>query len=357
METCEYNKGDYPTYENFLRERYYKKNRPTEIHFELTQKCNLRCRHCMFTHESSDELTTEEIFAALTELEKTGVIFLSISGGEVFTRKDIGQILDFLIEHRFLLTLYTNGTLLMPNHIKKVVALQPRSVPISVYGATSEVHDALTGMHGSFEKTIGSIRALRAEGLNPVFKGFLLKNNFHQRKMMVDLAHSLDVVHSFDYKMIPLETGKVTNLSEGLSIDQIRQLYFEVDREGLILRNDLKVITRDNQLPPGGNVICNGGIFNGCIGSTGDVYPCPVLRLRMGNIREESFRTIWSTDLIDPLRYMQKEDLKTCMACSALEHCNRCPGVAWLETGDYLGPAPAAICSIYKTLASDSERR
>jgi radical SAM protein with 4Fe4S-binding SPASM domain len=311
----------------------------------------------MFTHESRDELLTDEVFRVILELKNFGVFNLSLSGGEIFTRKDIGEILDFFMEYRFLLVIYTNGTLLTPHYIEKIASLKPQNVDISFYGATADVHDAVTGMKGSFDKTIGNVRALRESHVNVVFKGFLLRHNFHQRGMMVELANSLDVLYSFDFKMIPMETGDLTNLSEGLTIDQIRQIYYEVDREGLVLRNNTKIITRDNQLPPGGNIICNGGIINGCIGPSGDVYPCPILRIRIGNIREKAFQKIWFTDSIDPLRYMRKEDLKTCIACSALEYCNRCPGVAYLETGDYLGPAPNAVCRVHKALALDAERR
>jgi radical SAM protein with 4Fe4S-binding SPASM domain len=357
MDTCEYKPKPLNSYEDFMVEKYWKRKRPSEIHFELTQKCNLRCAHCMFTHESLDELSTEEVFSVLLELKKLGVLNLSLSGGEIFMRKDIVRILDFILEHRFLLVIYTNGTLLTPHHIEKIAALRPQNVDISVYGATADVHDAITLVKGSFDKTIRNIKALRESGVKVVFKGFLLRSNFHQRREMVELANSLNVLYSFDYKMIPMEAGHLANLSEGLTIEQIKQIYYEVDREGLVLRNNVKIISRDNQLPPGGNVICNGGIVNGCISAGGDVYPCPVLRMKLGNIRDESFEKIWATDEIDPLRYMRREDLKTCIACSALEFCNRCPGVAYLETGDYLGPAPAAVCSIHKALASEVERR
>ncbi len=191
MATCEYKPKPLNSYEDFMAEKYWAKNRPISIHFELTQKCNLRCIHCLFTHESKDELSTTEIFNILRMLKEIGVFNLSLSGGEIFMRKDIGEILDFLRIHRFMLTLYTNGTLLNASFIEKIVASKPLSVEISVYGATENVHNAVTRVSGSFQKTIGNIKELLYANVSVLFKGFLLKENFHQRRQMIELASQL----------------------------------------------------------------------------------------------------------------------------------------------------------------------
>jgi radical SAM protein with 4Fe4S-binding SPASM domain len=154
--------------------------------------------------------------------------------------------------------------------------------------------------------------------------------------------------------MIPMENGDTKNLSAGLTNVQLKKIYQEVAEEGLILRNNVKIKSRESQLPQGGGVICNPGRINGCIGSNGDVFPCPILRLTIGNIREKSFEEIWETDKIDPIRYMKQSDLKECSDCSIISSCNRCPGVAYLETGNYLGPAPFSVCSKYKSLVNAS---
>jgi radical SAM protein with 4Fe4S-binding SPASM domain len=356
MDTCEFKANSLNSYEDFMVERYWKKNRPMSIHFELTQRCNLRCIHCLFTHESRDELTTDEVCGIVMQLKNLGVFNLSLSGGEIFTRKDIRDILDFLRRERFIVNLYTNGTLLTDFLIESIVALKPSGIDISIYGASEDVHDAITRIPSSFHRTLQSIRRLSEARMPVAFKGFLLRENFHQRWQMIELANTLGVVYSFDFNLIPMENGSINNLSTGLTMEQLKTIYREVDREGLILRNNVKLTGRGNQLPQGGSVICNPGRINGCIASNGDVFPCPTLRIPMGNLREMSFEEIWKTDKIDSLRYMKVEDLKTCSVCPTLRYCNRCPGVAYLETSDYLGPAPAAVCSKYKSL-TDLERR
>ena len=353
MDTCEHALDLMKTFDGFMNEKYWAKNRPINIHFELTQRCNLRCIHCLFTHEVRDELTTNEILLIIEQLRKLGVISLSLSGGEIFTRGDVGEIFNFLSGERFLLTLYTNGTLINDSLLDTIAALKPFRIEISVYGATPDIHDAVTNVPGSFQKSIHNMKVLSEMGISVIFKGFLLKHNFHQRCQMMELARHMGIEYAFDFNLMPMENGKLDNLAAGLTINQIRSIYHEVNNEGLILRNTVKIKTRDSQLPKGGNIICNPGRISGCISSTGDVFPCPTLRIPMGNLRKQSFEEIWKTDKIDSLRYMTLNDLKTCSACSTLEYCNRCPGVAYLETGDYLGPSPNAVCSKYKSLIEE----
>jgi len=352
MDVCEYMGSPGASYETFIKEKYFRKKRPNTIHFELTNRCNLRCIHCLFLGKVDDELSTEEICRILLQLKDIGVFYLALSGGEIFVRKDIEEILDFLSEHKFLLTIYTNGTLLKKSSIEKIAALSPQSVEISVYGATSGVHDAITQVPGSFERTIGSIKALREAGVRTIFKGFLLKDNFHERWDMIELAKKIDVPHAFDFNLIPRVNGDISNLETGLTLDQLKTVYQEVAQEGLILRNHVNIKGRD-QLPVGGRVICNAGLINGCIGPAGEVFPCPILRLHMGNLREKDFNEIWATDEINAIRYMKIEDLKECFVCPAIKYCNRCPGVAYLETGNFLGPAPVSVCKKYKALLAD----
>lgn len=353
MDTCEHGHDRVKTFDGFINDKYWARNRPINIHFELTQRCNLRCVHCLFTHDVGDELKTDEILFILDQLRRLGVLCVSLSGGEIFTRRDIDDILAYLTQERFLLTLYTNGTLIDDRLLDMIASLKPFRVEISVYGATPDVHDAVTKVPGSFRKTTRSIRALSETGVPVIFKGFLLKHNFHERRCMIELANQIGVEYAFDFNLMPMENGGLDNLEAGLSIDQIRSIYREVNYEDLILRNSVKIKTRDSQLPKGGNVICNPGRISGCISSTGDVFPCPTLRIPMGNLRTRSFEEIWNTNTFDSVRYMKLEDLNMCPTCPALEYCNRCPGVAYLETGDYLGPSPNAVCSKYTSLIEE----
>ncbi|RJQ69910.1 MAG: radical SAM protein [Desulfobacteraceae bacterium] len=340
------------SYEDFMARKYMRPIRPYTMHFEVTNRCNLRCIHCLLDKEQGEELSLSEVLRILQELEQAGVFSLALSGGELLMREDIGEIFAFLHEHRFLLTIYTNGTLLSEHLIGQVAGLRPQSVEVSVYGADDQVHDRVTRVPGSFRRTIGSIEKLKTAGVEVIFKGFLLQANFHQRRGMIALAESLEIKRAFDFNLIPKVTGNTDNLAAGLTVEQLRTVYREVAEEGVILRNNAQIVVQDGQLPLGGRVVCNAGLINGCVSSRGEVYPCPVLRLAMGSLRKQSLQDIWMTSTIDAIRFMKLDDLKECKSCSVLPYCSRCPGAAYLETGDFLGPAPAAVCGKYRALCN-----
>ena len=235
--------------------------------------------------------------------------------------------------------------------VEKIVVLNPLSVEISIYGSTEVVHGSVTNVPGSFKKTIKNLELLKNSGVTVIFKGFLHRDNFHQRWQIVELAKRLGGLYSVDFNLIPMLNGDLNNLSVGLSIDQIKAIYKEVENKGLVLRNNVKIISRETQLPKGGSVVCQPARINGCVASDGIVYLCPILRVPMGDIREKDFETIWRTEKVDSIRNMKLGDLKSCSQCSILEYCDRCPGIAYIETGNYLGPAPRTVCSKYKALS------
>ena len=100
----------------------FKNHIPLSGHFELTSQCNLRCKHCytMFTKE--DKLSTKNVFDIIDQMEAVGTLGLVLTGGEIFARKDIVDILRYLYEKKFVLRLNTNGLFIdedMINQIKE----------------------------------------------------------------------------------------------------------------------------------------------------------------------------------------------------------------------------------------------
>jgi len=101
-----------------------------------------------------------------------------------------------------------------------------------------------------------------------------------------------------------------------------------VDTEDLMTGDDLPM--------------CGAGHDFASITPHGLVYPCLSMRLPMGNIRERSFTDIWRnpTDpLLSDVRAATWGDLPTCSSCEGRAVCDRCPGLAYHEGGDVLGPS------------------
>jgi len=90
-------------------------------------------------------------------------------------------------------------------------------------------------------------------------------------------------------------------------------------------------------------VPCSAG-HNICyISPEGDVTPCVQLPISCGNLREHDFEWIWrKSPTMLQLRSIRMGDIRGCDECHYMPWCARCPGLAYLEDGDLLGPSSAA---------------
>ena len=108
------------------------------------------------------ELTTAECLHVVDQLADLGVFNLALSGGEILVRRDLFEIAEYARSKRFLLRLFTNGTLIKPANADRIAALHPFAVEISVYGADAATHDAITQCPGSFAATLRALHLLAA---------------------------------------------------------------------------------------------------------------------------------------------------------------------------------------------------
>jgi radical SAM protein with 4Fe4S-binding SPASM domain len=98
---------------------------------------------------------------------------------------------------------------------------------------------------------------------------------------------------------------------------------------------------------------CPAGIQYFSLRPNGDVYPCPFLQLKTGNVREQSLSNIWySSEILANLR--NRNLLKgKCNKCSYRETCGGCRAKAWLKEGDYLASDPNCSIDLFKAKRID----
>lgn len=343
------------------------KNIPFTVNFELTHRCNLRCIHCylpkrprvsteekgmtgnstekkslvppatpcssLIPPEISEELTTEEVKNILDQLAEAGSLWLVFTGGEIFLREDFFEIAEYARKKKFCLTLFTNGTLLDLDKIKRLSILALYSVQISLYGASSETHDYITRVKGSFAKTIQAVKWLKKENIKVVLKTVLMKKNFAEYQEIIHLNKKLGTLWQMDPWITPKN-------DRGKGPLQLR-----------INRGNLQKILMDEDYFPKEKFepqeekrfLCSAGKNLVAISPYGEVYPCLMWLVKVGNLREKKFSEIWQESvLLNYLRDIKFENLKICKTCSLVPFCVRCPGLADLEDSDYLGPSGIA---------------
>jgi radical SAM protein with 4Fe4S-binding SPASM domain len=305
---------------------------PYHVLLELTYGCNLRCVMCYNpTHTASNELSLAEYESLFDELMSLGTVQLTFTGGEVLARPDFWDIAQAARDRTFALRIFTNGTRVDAETARRFAALAPLSVEVSLYGGTPATHDLVTARPGSFDRTLEGIRHLKDAGVRVVAKALLTQLNKHEVAETLALIDELGVhFKGFDPVVFATHSGDEGPIDLRVPGSEVAELLpvHLVDTEDLMTGDDLPM--------------CGAGHDFASITPHGLVYPCLSMRLPMGSIRERSFNDIWTNPadpLVSDVRSATWGDLPTCGSCEARAVCDRCPGLAYHEGGDVLGPS------------------
>jgi len=304
---------------------------PFTVHWELTYYCNLRCPHCYVVPQNSrEELSSGEITSILDILKEKGTLYVIFSGGEILTREDFFDIARYTRKKGFAMRFLTNGTLINERVADQIKDLDPLSVEISLYGSRPEVHDRITACPGSFEKSVKALGLLRERSIRTVVKSLLMKGNAPEFQRMKKLAQEIGSQFLYDTVIIPRMDGSMEPCNNRLDGEE---LYWLLYRE--VQQKEKEVDPRENDLS------CSAGLNVLSISPYGDVYPCMAFKESGGNLTKNSLSEILHSPIFSKIRSITLSDLRECKRCEFIQYCNRCPALAWLETGDLLGPSQA----------------
>ena len=190
---------------------------PLSVQLDLTYRCNERCVHCYLDHDDHGEMTAAEIKNLLGQLAEAGVFFLILSGGEIFLRKDLFEIVEYARRLSFSVKLKTNAVMIRKARAQRIAALGVESVQISVYSHRAEIHDAITKLPGSFRRTMEGARFLKSNGVRVSFANVLMKHNSNDYPKVQALAADLGVGYNVDATITPMMDGNRSTL--GLNVD------------------------------------------------------------------------------------------------------------------------------------------
>jgi len=303
---------------------------PLEVLFEITHRCNLPCTHCYLPdHENHGELSLDEIRGVLDQLAAAGTVFLTLTGGEVTSRSDFLQIVDEAVQRGFAIKVLTNATMVTDEVAAALSRANVLEVSVSVYGTDPAVHDAVTEMPGSYERTMAGIARLRAHGLHVIMKTPMLALNGEMAKGVYDLGQIQNMPCSFDMTITPKNNGDPGPMALALHQRQLVDMLTQPPWAELLNGSDGN--------GPGPEP-CNAGRGYAAIGPTGDVMPCIMMPVVVGNLRQRRFADLWEDDpFLARLRKITAEDLTACTSCGVKGSCSRCPGIAMQRGQDVAG--------------------
>ena len=336
-----------PVMDGLIR-RTVERHLPWSVHVDLTYRCNERCIHCYLDHEDHGEMNTAEIKNVLEQLAQSGTLFLTLSGGEIFLRDDLFELLEFARALHFDISLKTNALLIDAERAKKLRALSVRRIQISIYSAEPAVHDAITKIRGSLERSLIAIRFLQAEGLQVKIACPLMKQNLMAYRNVQALAAELGVPYVLDMTITPKMDGDMSLLQLRNSVQDLLPILQDPTLNPASSSSQDGV--QATQVATGSatssgieseayeDIPCSAG-HNSCyISPYGDVFPCVQMPVATGNLRRQRFEEIWfSSPEMNRVRAVRESQLPVCSKCSIRQYCERCPGLAQMEGGDLLG--------------------
>jgi radical SAM protein with 4Fe4S-binding SPASM domain len=330
----------YGDFSSMLHERFQDRRVPVEVSIEVTHRCPLECQHCYNNLPMSDsnareeELTFAEHVRLLDELVDLGCLWLLYTGGEIFARKDFLDIYTEAKKRGFLITLFTNGTMITPRVADHLAKYRPFNIEITLYGATRETYEALTRIPGSFDRCMRGIALLRERGLPLKLKTVPTSVNVHEVYEMKRFAEQdLGLEFKFDPLVNPRTDCSQSPLAVRLSPEQAVGLEFlDPVRRSEYLRLVKSESAAD--LPASTKRYTCGGGQNGCaVDPKGTMTIC-VLSHREGyNLREGSFQQGWDGRLKD-IRATENTRTTICTNCRITSLCSMCAANGELEGGD-----------------------
>ncbi len=298
---------------------------PFSVLWELTHICNLDCVMCYNAPRRQPELSTAECLNILEQLAAAGTLRLTLTGGEILTRRDFFAIAEQARRLGFDLTLKTNGVLITPTKADRIAALTPSQVDISLLGATDATFDRIARSRHTLARVVRGVTLLRERGVRVKLNTLLLDLNIAEREAMVELALALGAEYEQVFKISPDDDGVDKAGRHQLSRQQITDALV-ADGTPFAPR----VRTPESRT-------CSVGLSSCLISPYGEVFPCQELRIPAGNLREQPFAQIWreAPILVELRRRHTVRFLPDCQVCPINAYCEgRCSGLAWKESGD-----------------------
>lgn len=310
---------------------------PISVHMDLTYRCNERCVHCYLDHDDHGEMTTAEIKHLLDEMAEAGVFILTLSGGEIFLRKDFFDLLEHARRLMFCVKLKTNAVLIREREAARLRDLNVESVQISIYSHRAEVHDAITLIPGSLKRSVDAIRFLKSQGLKVIIANVLMTQNMQDYPGVRALAAELGVECTLDPTVTPMMDGNRSTVALGVEHSALRQVFRDTSLVGDV--DEFCAIPAPAGEDEMESTPCSAGHTACYVSPYGEVFPCVQFPLPTGNVRQQRFVDIWRhSEQMNDVRSIRLKDLTTCPSCTHAGTCTRCPGLAYME-GNMRGPS------------------
>lgn len=324
-----------------VQELSYQHRNLYSVMFDLLSGCNWECKHCYIPNHDNNKLPIEQVKKTLNDLRRMGVFEVTFTGGEIFCRDDIMDIIKYARSLFFNVILFTNVSLLNENIIQKLSELCIGEISCTIFSLDPEIHDFITGISGSLDKAMKNIVLIKKYHIPLTIKTIVTNVNFRDSRTLKQFCEENGFFYKIDYEVFSQTDG---NASPRLYRMTETQLELE-----LPWLDSLRMFTPKKH--NNSDYVCPGIQNAVAISHDGNVYPCNKMLIPIGNIYEDSIDNIWyNSPILTELQNLQWGQLIECGSCNKNIFCKHCPGIALLEDGNICS-ASSLSCDITKVRA------
>ena len=314
----------------------------TSVMFELTYSCSEKCIHCynigatrndeeISKRANSEELTLNDYYRIIDELDNQGLIKVCLSGGDPFSKSFAWEIIDYLYKKEIAFDIFTNGQRLLGSE-QRLADYYPRSVGISIYSGEEAEHDYITRIQGSWRKSMAVIEVLSELAVPLNIKCCIMQPNLKHYYQISDIAKKYGAIAQFE-----------VDVTDSIDGDKCVSKYLRLTPE------QLEIVLRDDNIPlyvgkeapnyggqskPMSQNACGAGYNSFCITPIGELIPCCAFHLVFGHLKEEHIKDILEHS--EKLKWWNSLTLQEYADCGKhdyCDYCNLCAGLNFSECG------------------------
>lgn len=345
-----------PELSTYLHSRGARLGLPVGGTFELTARCNFACPMC-YVHlnnaRSEDELSAQQWLELARQAKDRGMIFVLLTGGEPFLRKDFFEIYEGMRAMGLMVSINSNGSLLNEEIRRKLIDNPPVRMNISLYGGSANTYRQMCGMD-AFEQVVDNVCALKEAGIDVRLNYSITPYNRQDMARIYEISRELGVhIKAASYMYPPIRTERNGFACTGrLSAEEAAACTVQWDRlrldaETLALRADaIKALeaTEEKECAADINegVGCRAGSSSFWITWDGRMLPCGMMANPAAYPLEQGFDAAWEQIRRDTrmIRMPQK-----CASCAKRQVCSVCAAVCVTETGKF-DDVPEYVCRV-----------
>ena len=287
---------------------------PLKVQWKITNRCNLKCKHCYLGRLDQKELGSKELLTIAKKISNSNIMEVTITGGEALLVNELPEIVNMFIENDIKVNIFTNGVLLKAfiHRLHSILKYHPVGklfFHISIDGDET-THDAIRGK-GNFKRTIGGMRDLINLGYKITTNTVLWSLNYKDIPKLYKYLYNIGVYKIQISNLIAegnaTESMQLTDEQKREFIDSLKEVLKELDNGARLLYAEMPdedeqqskvfLIEKDKEtFLEKENWKCSAGIGKATINYDGEVYCCPFMKkYSLGNIVKKEFADVWSS--------------------------------------------------------------